>query len=87
MSIGEDAGGAAEATAQMNIRRANLVVTTSLLEYDMFPHRWLPDSTADFSKVPVIKYEIQAAALGTEFGYRRAHVPGLMAPHIPRMPR
>jgi len=47
----------------MNISKANLVVATGLLKYDMFPHGWLTDSTADFSKVPVIKYEIQAAVL------------------------
>jgi hypothetical protein len=52
MSIGDDAGGAAEAIAQMNISKANVVVATSLLKYDMFPHGWLPDSAADFSKVP-----------------------------------
>jgi hypothetical protein len=38
MSIGDDGAGAAEALAQMNISKANLVDATGLLKYDMFPH-------------------------------------------------
>src|ERR1700728_1706065 len=58
MSIGDDGAGAAEALAQMNISKANLVDATGLLKYDMFPHGWVRDSTSDFLKTPVIKYEI-----------------------------
>jgi hypothetical protein len=50
MSIGDGAGGAADAIAQMNISKANLVVTTSWLEYDMFPHGWLPDFNSSYGK-------------------------------------
>ena len=75
MSIGDDGGGAAEALAQMNISKTNLVDATGLLKYDMFPHGWLTDSTADFSKVPVIKYEIQAAVLREQSANVRYQLP------------
>ena len=75
MSIGDDGGGAAEVLAQMNISKANLVDATGWLKYDMFPHGWLTDSTADFSKVPVIKYEIQAPVLREQSANVRYQLP------------
>ena len=67
--MGDDAGGAAEAIALMNISKANLVVTTSWLEYDMFPHGWLPDFNSSYvkPKIPLLLSEGLSGSLRPSF--------------------